>query len=243
MRELSLFSGAGGSLLGSLLLGWKTIGAVEIDEYCCKVLEQRQKDGWLDDFPIWQMDIRKFNGRVAEQYAGMVDVVTAGFPCQPFSLAGKQLAADDPRNGWPATIDTIRRVKPRFCFLENVPGLLSQRHGYFQVILKDLAESGYHGRWKVISAAEVGAPHKRDRLWILADAKHGRLSESGWPMRKRTDKRLPLVSYPWPPRPSAVSTIPAITDGSTDVVDELKSLGNMQVPQCMAAAWRVLTGG
>ena len=80
MNELSLFTGAGGGLLGSILLGWQTIGAVEIEEYPCKVLKQRQKDGILSKFPIWHMDIREFNRRIAANYRGVVDVITAGFP-------------------------------------------------------------------------------------------------------------------------------------------------------------------
>lgn len=172
MRELSLFTGAGGGLLGTHgLLGWQCVGAVEFVEYPCRVLRQRQKDGILNDFPIWNMDIREFNRRIAPAYTGMVDVISAGFPCQPFSVAGKQRGADDERNMWPATIECIRVVRPRYAFLENVPGLLNS--GYFGTILADLQESGYSVRWRVLSAAEVGAPHKRDRLWILGYSSSG----------------------------------------------------------------------
>ena len=80
MLELSLFTGAGGGLLGTRLLGWTCVGAVEIDEYCCKVLDARQREGHLDEFPIWNMDIRKFNREIAGSYAGMVDLISAGFP-------------------------------------------------------------------------------------------------------------------------------------------------------------------
>ena len=118
MRELSLFTGAGGGLLGTMLLGWQCVGAVEFEEYPCRVLEQRQKDGILDDFPIWHMDIREFNRRLAPAYTGLVDVITAGFPCQPFSHAGKRAGVDDPRNMWPATIECVRVVRPRYALLE-----------------------------------------------------------------------------------------------------------------------------
>ena len=124
------------------------------------------EDGLIDRAPIFG-DIRAFISEgYAASYKGMVDVITAGFPCQPFSVAGKGLGEDDPRNMWPATLECINLVRPQFAFLENVPGLLSS--GYFGRILGDLAESGYDARWRVLSAAEVGAPHKRDRLWILA---------------------------------------------------------------------------
>ena len=130
MRELSLFSGAGGGLLASkYFLGWETIGYVEYEEYCQKVLKQRIADGLLDAAPIFG-DIRAFISEgYAEQYKGMVDVITGGFPCQPFSVAGKGLGEDDPRNMWPSTIECIRIIRPQFAFLENVPAILN--HPYF----------------------------------------------------------------------------------------------------------------
>ncbi len=167
MRELSLFSGAGGGLLASKhLLGWETIGYVEIDEYCQAVLAQRIEDGYLDPAPIFG-DIRQFiEEGYAEAYQGMVDVITAGFPCQPFSVAGVGAGKDDPRNQWPNTLDTIRLVRPKLVYLENVPGLLA--HGYIRRIYGDLAEIGYDCRWDCISAAHCGANHKRLRWWLVA---------------------------------------------------------------------------
>jgi DNA (cytosine-5)-methyltransferase 1 len=168
MKELSLFTGAGGGVLGTKLLGWEAIGYVEYNEYCQRIIKQRIEDGCLEDAPIFS-DVNAFISEgYADAYKGMVGVISAGFPCQPFSVAGKKAAKDDPRNCWPQTLGIIRRVRPRYCLLENVGGLLSRKHRYFETILKDLAESGYDAWWKVISAAEVGAPHKRDRLWIVA---------------------------------------------------------------------------
>lgn len=169
MRELSLFTGAGGGILGSKLLGWTTIGYVEWNDYCQRVLRQRIEDGLIDNAPIFG-DIRVFNSEgYAERYRGMVDVISAGFPCQPFSVAGKQLGGADERNMWPETRECIRIVRPRFALLENVPGLLFS--GYFGTILGELSEIGYDARWRVLSAAEMGAPHKRDRLWIVAHSR------------------------------------------------------------------------
>lgn len=88
--------------------------------------------------------------------------------CQPFSVAGKQGANNDERNRWPDTIRVIRDVRPKYAFLENVPGLLAGSHRYFGTILGDLATSGYHATWTCLPAAAVRAPHRRDRLWILA---------------------------------------------------------------------------
>ena len=155
-------------MLGTKLLGWRHIGYVENDDYCQRVIAQRIKDGVLDEAPIFG-DVSAFNDSWAGGYRDVVDVVTAGFPCQPFSVAGKREGADDERNLWPATIECIRLVRPRYALLENVAGLLVS--GYFGRILGDLAESGYDCRWRVLSAAEMGAPHKRDRLWILAHTK------------------------------------------------------------------------
>lgn len=166
MRELSLFSGAGGGLLGSYLLGWRPVGYVEQNDYCQRVIAARITDGILPDAPIFG-DVRSFiRDGYATSYQGMVDVITAGFPCQPFSLAGKRKGGSDKRNLWPATIQCIRLVRPRYALLENVPGLLV--HRYFGTILRTLAESGYSASWRVLSAAECGAPHLRKRLWIVA---------------------------------------------------------------------------
>ena len=173
MNELSLFTGAGGGVLGSLLLGHRMKGYVEIDEYCQRIIAQRITDGILPEAPIFG-DIRAFISEgYARAYQGMVDVVSGGFPCQPHSLAGKKLGAADDRNLWPETIEVIRQVRPRYAFLENVAALV--RSPYFDQIQGDLAESGYDCRWRLLSAAEVGAPHRRDRLWIVAahtDSQH-----------------------------------------------------------------------
>ena len=167
--ELSLFSGAGGGLLGSKLLGWTTVGYVENNDYCQKVLAQRIEDGILDQAPIFG-DINGFiESGAAKKYKGFVDVVTGGFPCQPFSTAGKRKAQDDSRNLWPQTLAVLCDVRPRYALLENVPGLLTVNGGgYFAQILADLAEARFDARWCVLGADDVGAPHRRKRLWIVA---------------------------------------------------------------------------
>lgn len=164
-RELSLFAGAGGGLLSSKwLLGHRIVCYVEWDKYRQQVIQARITDGLLDDAPIWD-DVTSFDGK---PWRGCVDIVTAGFPCPPFSVAGKRLGGADSRNKWPDTIRIIREVRPAVAFLENVPGLLSS--GYFGRVLGELAEAGYDAEWGVFSAAEVGAPHKRERVFILAYA-------------------------------------------------------------------------
>lgn len=201
MNYLSLFSGVGGGDLGlQHLLGWRCYGYVEWDKYCCRVLEQRIKDGLLSDAPIFCGDIREWiaNGYAAS-YQGMVGAIAGGFPCQPFSVAGKRAGADDPRNMWPATVECLRIIRPRFALLENVPGLLAT--GYFDTIIGELTESGYDTRWRVLSAAEVGAPHKRDRLWIVAHASStGAGLDSGRDSRSSGQRRQPADT----PQPTLV---------------------------------------
>lgn len=110
VRELSLFSGAGGGLLGTKLLGFRHVGYVEWNEYCQQVIAARIRDGNLDGAPIFG-DIDTFISEgYADAYKGMVDVVSGGFPCQPYSSAGKQLGENDPKDRWPATREVIRRV-------------------------------------------------------------------------------------------------------------------------------------
>lgn len=165
MHELSLFAGAGGGVLGTTLLGFRPIGYVEWDDYCQRVLAQRIKDGILREAPIFS-DVRAFICEgYAASYTGLVDVLTAGFPCQPFSVAGKQLGASDERNMWPATADVIQIVQPRFVLLENVPGV----RFYLPVVIRDLCRLGYDvQRPLILGADDVGAPHRRKRVWIMA---------------------------------------------------------------------------
>lgn len=162
--HLSLFTGAGGGEQAAHLLGFQTVCCVEREPYAVEILRRRIADGILDDCPIWD-DCSTFDGR---PWRDLVDVLSAGFPCTPFSVAGKQRADKDERNGWPHTIRIIGEVAPSYCLLENVPGLLSGKHGYFATVLEGLHRAGYDARWDCLPASAVGAPHQRDRLWIVA---------------------------------------------------------------------------
>lgn len=247
VNELSLFSGAGGGLLGSKLLGWRCIGYVEWEEYCQRVLRQRIEDGCLDNAPIFG-DIRAFNAEYAGSYRGLVDVVTGGFPCQPFSCAGKRLGEDDPRNMWPATIECIRLVRPSHALLENVPALLNS--GYFSRILGDLAEAGYDARWAIISAQSQGAPCRRERLWLCAsksgsirlDAMQIHKGSNAWlDIRDQCTQRELLVSEePWSKTDAGIHRG---GHGVADWMDRLKAIGNGQVPAVVRAAWGLLGEG
>ena len=175
MRELSLFSGAGGGLLASKILGWRPVGYVEKDEFCQRVIAQRILDGWLPAAPIFG-DIRDFlHEGYATEYRGLVDIVTGGVPCQPWSCAGKRQGEVDDRNLWPATIDVLRAVRPRLAFLENVSGFLA--NAYAKEVLSQITKIGFDARWSCLSAASVGAHHQRTRVWIVAVLRAGAARE------------------------------------------------------------------
>ena len=162
LRELGLFAGAGGGLLASRLLGWDTVCAVEINSHCQRVLSQRQRDGHLEPFPIWD-DIRTFDGR---PWAGCIDVVSGGFPCQDISSAGRGAGLDGDRSGlWFEMLRIIGEVRPAYVFAENSPRLRTRG---LDRILEGLAGLGFDAAWGVLGARHIGAPHRRDRMWIVA---------------------------------------------------------------------------
>jgi DNA (cytosine-5)-methyltransferase 1 len=164
MNELALFAGAGGGLLGGTLLGWRTVAAVEIEEYPRAVLLQRQADGILPRFPVWD-DVRTFDGK---PWRGKVDVITGGFPCQDISAAGKGAGITGKRSGlWSEFARIIGEVRPAYVLVENSPMLISRG---LDVVLSDLAALGYDAEWGIIGAHHARAPHKRDRIWIVANA-------------------------------------------------------------------------
>lgn len=173
MRELALFTGAGGGILGGYLLGWETVCAVEFERYRIECLLQRQKDGILGRFPIWD-DIRTFDGK---PWRDRVDIVTGGFPCQDISLAGKGAGITGERSGlWREMARVVGEVRPRFVFVENSPALLVRGFG---VVAGDLVEMGYDLRWCVLGADDAGAPHRRKRIWILAYLPSKQCREAG----------------------------------------------------------------
>ncbi len=162
MNELALFAGAGGGILGGKLLGWRTVCAVEWEPYPASVLVARQNDGVLPPFPIWD-DVQTFDGK---PWRGIVDVVSGGFPCQDISSAGKGAGIDGPRSSmWKHMSRIIGEVKPKYAYIENSSMLRTRGLG---VVLQDLAKMGYDAEWGVLSAADVGANHKRERMWIVA---------------------------------------------------------------------------
>jgi DNA (cytosine-5)-methyltransferase 1 len=164
LNELALFAGAGGGILGGHLLGWNCVCAVEWEPYPAGVLIARQNEGFLPPFPIWD-DVQTFDGR---PWRGIVDVVSGGFPCQDISSAkgpGAKGIKGERSGMWVHMARILGEVRPRYALVENSPNLTFRG---LDVVLADLAALGYDAAWGVYSAADVGARHIRERIWIVA---------------------------------------------------------------------------
>lgn len=234
MNELALFAGAGGGILGGKLLGWRTVCAVEFGEYPRRVLMARQNDGCLEPFPIWD-DVRTFDGK---PWRGIADVVSGGFPCQDISCAGNGAGINGERSGlWVEMARIIDEVRPRYAFVENSPMLTSRGLG---IILGDLAEMGYDAKWGVCGADDVGAPHRRKRIWIVGYPSGERLPESDIYFWKHSEEQEGY-SGTWNGRRVDKPGIVGVVDGVADWMDRLKAAGNGQVPVVAEAAWKTLT--
>jgi len=244
MNELALFAGAGGGILGGKLLGWRTVCAVEWDQYAATVLAQRQNDGLLESFPIWD-DVQTFDGR---PWQGIVDVVSGGFPCQDISVAGKGAGIDGERSGmWRHMARIIGEVRPQYVFVENSPNLV--RNGIARV-LGDLASLGYDARWGIIGADDAGFQHQRKRIWVLAytasgasrltaererrEGSFGRSADCGGGAKARGVGRGEEPAR-------LVARVGGVVNGVAYRVDRLKAIGNGQVPSVAALAWRILS--
>ena len=162
LHGLAICAGIGGIDLGlkRTYPGYRTVCHIEREAYAAAVLVKQMEEGRLDQAPIWS-DLGSFHGR---QWRGVVDIITAGLPCQPYSVAGRQKGDADERYIWPEFFRIVREVRPSLVFLENVPGLLA----WFRPIGEELSGMGYEFEAGLFSAAEVGASHKRQRLFILA---------------------------------------------------------------------------
>jgi DNA (cytosine-5)-methyltransferase 1 len=178
--HLSFCAGYGGIDLGlqRVLPSCRTVAYVEIEAFAIANLVAKMEAGDLDAAPVWT-DIKTFP---AEPFRGLVDIISGGYPCQPFSAAGSRLGTKDPRHLWPFLRRAIRVIQPGRVFLENVEGHISLG---LSTVISDLEEDGYRATWGIFSAAEVGASHQRKRVFIygeLADTSSARaatwLSES-----------------------------------------------------------------
>lgn len=257
MNELALFAGAGGGLLGGKLLGWRTVCAVEREPYAASVLMQRQNDGLLAPFPIWD-DVCTFDGK---PWKGVVDVVSGGFPCQDISIAGTQKGINGEKSSmWFQMLRIIKEINPKYVFIENSPNIRTKG---LDVVAKGLTEAGYDVAWTVLSAKQLGAQHERKRMWIVAsnsncinDALRGystgcteellcghydirgsvfnsgeRYSEEAGSTERNSDRERDI--HWWENSPKLCR----MDDGLAFGMDRLKALGNGQVPIVAAVAF------
>jgi DNA (cytosine-5)-methyltransferase 1 len=235
MRELALFAGAGGGILGGVLLGWRTVCAVEIDPFCRAVLLRRQAEGHLSTFPIWD-DIRTFDGH---PWRGHVDVISGGFPCQDISSAGRGAGLAGEKSGlWRDMARIIGEVRPRFAFIENSPRL---RQKGLREVLGDIAGLGFNAEWGVFGACDVGSPHARKRMWILAHANNSRERDVTLNAEMASAPEVPGIRQGepawWP-----IDLLAGVDDGLAHRMDRTRATGNGQVPAVFALAWRTLRG-
>ena len=195
LTHLDLFSGIGGFSLAAEAAGWRTVGFAETDDYASKVLKRH----W-PDVPNY--------GDVRAVPARPVGLVTGGFPCQPFSLAGKQRGAEDDRYLWPEMLSAIQRCRPAWVLGENVPGLI--RMG-LDTVLSDLEGEGYACRTFAIPAVSVGAWHRRERVWIVAYRESDRRGQGNEDAGGRREGTMPWQE-------------PGFGDGGGTVADAERSM-------------------
>jgi DNA (cytosine-5)-methyltransferase 1 len=161
LNGLALCAGYGGLELGieRVFDEYRTVCYVEGEAFAASHLIKKMEEGRMDNAPIWS-NVKSFEG---ERWRGKVDIISGGFPCQPYSTAGKQMGEDDPRDLWPDFVRIIGEVRPGFLFLENVPNVVKLR---LDQIILDLDKLGYSCSWGNLAASQVGAKHKRNR-WFL----------------------------------------------------------------------------
>ena len=235
MNEVSLFSGYCGFTLGLKLAGiqTRTVLYCENEPYCQEIIRARVREGILDDAPIWP-DVRTLDGSC---FAGKVGIITAGFPCQPHSVAGQRRGEADERNLWPDTLRLIREVGARFVLLENVPGVLA--NGYGGTVIGQLSEIGYDCIWDCVSASAVGASHHRSRWWLLAypygEGLERIYQASGRKHLQSTPRNLPR--YEWNPTPRVCRK----SDGIAHRMDRIRACGNGIVPAVVKQFLRIIS--
>jgi DNA (cytosine-5)-methyltransferase 1 len=266
MRTMHLFAGVGGGLLADLILGHTPVVAVEWEPYACKVLRERAKDGWFPELRVWEGDVRLFD---PSEYAGSVDCIHAGFPCQDISVTGKQAGVgEETRSGLYREVLRISGVvRPKYLFLENVAAIVSNG---LETVISDLIRLGYDSEWLCLRASDCGANHHRDRWWLLANSNGNelgasQLGQNAWTNRwdnaswlrqvvsdtdsaQRKGKQLTVrgteeyADISCPGWWAAESTVGRVANGVPNRIHRLKGLGNAQVPLQAAVAWKHLGG-
>ena len=236
VRHLDLFSGIGGFALAARMVGGiETVGFCERDEWAWSVLNKN-----FPGIPIHN-DVKTLSGN---EY-GRIDLITGGYPCQPFSVAGKQLGKNDDRHLWPEVRRIIEQCRPRWVLCENVAGHIELG---LDEVLSELEAIGYSGRATVIPACAVDAMHRRDRVWIVAHANGERINRlcagSGVESQIATDQEQPRnrwASEDWGHcRGQATPETPRMANGLPGSVDRNRGLGNAIVPAVAAEILRAM---
>jgi len=238
MHGLDLFSGIGG--ISFALQDWiEPVAFCEIEKYCQAVLLSRMHNGELAKAPIWD-NITTLQG----SFLPKIDIIYGGFPCQDISIAGLGKGLEGQRSGlFFEIVRLAKEIKPKFIFLENVPAITSR--GGLQVI-KEIASLGYDCRWCIISAQSVGAMHKRERWFLLANSTSK--SSDGYTIGEEETHSLSSYSslnWPFESREhwqKTVSEMGKCSDGLPYHVDRLRALGNSVVPQQVKQAFKILIG-
>ncbi len=235
LTHLSLFSGIGGLDLAAEWAGFKTVGQCEWADYPTKVLEKHWPDveRWKD---IHELSADEFIRRTGIE-KGELTCISGGFPCQPHSVAGKREASSDERDLWPEYRRVIDEIRPKWVVAENVRGLLSSEDGrFFRGILRDFADLGYDVGWCCYRAAEVGAIHPRERVFIIAHASSNRLegnfTEEIQKQSRCSRKPMYREIEDWARRCNVFK--PKLLrnyNGVPRQVDRLMTLGNAVMPQ------------
>lgn len=229
MKHLGLFEGIGGFSLAARWMGWETLAWCEWNEFGQKLLKQHfpKAEGFGD---ITKTDFTK--------YAGKIDVLTGGFPCQPYSGAGKRLGTKDERHLWPEMLRAIREIQPGWIVGENVLGLVNWDGGLvFHEIQADLEAEGYEVWAYVLPACSKNANHRRDRVWFVAhsqsiglEAENKGLKQTlALPKETRMGNNRRITAE-WVYRCPDIGTI-RTNDGIPNWMDRIKGLGNAIVPQ------------
>jgi site-specific DNA-cytosine methylase len=238
---IAFCAGYGGIERGLDLAGveHRVVAYVEIEAFAIANLVNKMESGQLPPAPIYT-DIKTFPSEV---FRDRVDLITGGYPCQPFSAAGQRRGTDDPRHLWPFIRRHIQTIRPVQCFFENVEGHISLG---LRTVISDLEEDGYRATWGIFSAREVGAPHQRKRVYILADTDSTSWQGGCLPSGVHEEHSIAYssgngvrdeASQQWLPEPR----LGRVVDGCAHRVDRLRLLGNGVVPQTAAKAYSTLT--
>jgi DNA-cytosine methyltransferase len=239
MKHLDLFSGIGGFALAARWMGWEIVQFVEIDNYCQKVLSKNFKG-----VPI-HGDIKTFDGK---RFRGTVDILTGGFPCQPYSACGLRKGKQDDRHLWPEMLRVIREIRPKWVVGENVVGLLNWNEGLvFEEVQADLEAEGYEVQSFILPACAVNADHQRERIWIIAYAASNGLQRAiqknagGKELYIRRTSNSFSRSIDWEGYDLSRSDDHLRRDnGVPNWMDRIKGLGNAVVPQVVFEIFKAI---